>query len=175
MPILLMWCVIVGRKTLYSFQSWNSALFFWFWYSLSTKWRSRSWWQCLLDVLHSNILQNSSWCLPGVRYLGEKYLRIYSYDWSSTFCCCYKTVDYFMTSSRSQHAPSATSETLGSITYYIATRVRISNTHLWWIWRCWSRHKCSTESFVWASGIVSALFETCCWSEYIGIRSDGYR
>jgi len=35
-----------------------------------------------------------------------------------------------MPSSRSQHAPSATSETLGSITYCSATRVRISNTHL---------------------------------------------
>jgi len=69
-------------------------------------------------------------------------------------------------SSRSQHAPSATSDTLGSITYYSATRVRMSNTHLWWFWRCWSRHKCSTGSFAWACGVVSALFESCCWSEY---------
>ena len=81
----------------------------------------------------------------------------------------------FMPSSRSQHAPSATSDTIGSITYYSATRVRISNTHLWRFWRCWSRHKCSTGSFAWARGVVSALFESCCWSEYIGNWSDGFR
>ena len=63
----------------------------------------------------------------------------------------------FMPYSRLQHAPSATSETLGSITYYSATRVWISNTHLWRFWRCWSRHKCSTGSFAWVRGIVSAL------------------
>jgi len=40
----------------------------------------------------------------------------------------------FMPSSRSQHAPSATSDTLGSIAYYSITRVRISNTHLWRFW-----------------------------------------
>ena len=77
--------------------------------------------------------------------------------------------------SRSQHAPSANSETLGSITYCSATRVRISNTHLWRFWRCWSRHKCSTGSFAWVRGVVSALFESCCWNEYIGIRSDGFQ
>jgi len=65
--------------------------------------------------------------------------------------------------------------TLGSITYYSATRVRISNTHLWRFWPCWSRHKCSTGSFAWARGVVSALFESCCWSEYIRIWSDGFR
>jgi len=81
----------------------------------------------------------------------------------------------FMPSSRSQHAPSATSETLGSITYCSATRVWISNTHLWRFWRCRSRHKCSTGSFAWARGIVSAFVASCCWSEYIGIWSDGFR
>jgi len=81
----------------------------------------------------------------------------------------------FMPSSRSQHAPSATSEMLGSITYCSATWVRISNTHRWRFWRCWSRYKCSTGSFVWARGVVSALFESCCWSEYIGIWFDGFR
>jgi len=81
----------------------------------------------------------------------------------------------FMPSSRSQHATSATSEMLGSITYCSATWVRISNTHLWRFWRCWSRYKCSTGSFVWARGVVSALFESCCWSEYIGIWFDGFR
>ena len=35
-----------------------------------------------------------------------------------------------MPSSRSQHASSATSDTLGSITYYSATRVRISLTDI---------------------------------------------
>ena len=67
----------------------------------------------------------------------------------------------FMPSSRSQHAPSATSDTLGSITYYSATRVRISNTHLWRFWWCGSRHNCSAGSFARARGIFSVLFESC--------------
>jgi len=45
----------------------------------------------------------------------------------------------------------------GSVTYYSATRVRIRNTHLWRFWLCWSRHACSTGSFTWARGIISAL------------------
>ena len=49
---------------------------------------SWSWWQRLLDVLDSNILQYSSWCLSAIRYFAEVCLRIYSYDWLSTICCC---------------------------------------------------------------------------------------
>jgi len=64
-------------------------------------------------------------------------------------------------------------KTVGSITYYSATRTGISNTHLWQFWRSWSRHKCSIGSFAWARVIVSALSESFCWSEYIGIGSNG--
>ena len=79
------------RRTLYSFQSWNSALSFWF-QSFYSRGRGQlfswSWWQCLLNVLDSNILSYSSWCFAGVHYLTELCLRIYSYDRLSTICCC---------------------------------------------------------------------------------------
>jgi len=175
MPILLLWCGIFCRQTPYSFQSWNSALPFWFWIYCP---RGKD-----LDLDG-----NASWMfwIPiSFKIQAGVFLWFATLEKKNTDLFLWLVIDVllllsrlwtlFMPSSRSQHAPSATSDTLGFITYYSATRVRINNTHLWRFWRCWSRHKGSTGSFAWVRGVVSALFESCCWSEYIGTWSDGFR
>ena len=78
------------RRTLYSFESWNHLS------QCCPSDSSISVHEVQMLILmampprclDSNILQNSSWCLPGVRHLREVCTRIYSYDWSSTICCC---------------------------------------------------------------------------------------
>jgi len=113
---------------------------------------------------------------PGVCFLGEACLWIFSYDWSSTICCCSADYGIYLCPlhAYSMHRQPPL-KTLASFTYCSTTRIRISNTHFCRFWRWWSQHRCSTGSFAWAHGIVSALFKSCCWREYIGFWSDGFR
>ena len=81
----------------------------------------------------------------------------------------------FTPSSRVQHAPSAAVECAWFHHLLQRNQSWISNIHPWRFWRCWSTYTCSTRFFAWALGIVSPLFESCCWKEYIGTWSDGFR
>ena len=148
-----------GRRTLYSIQSWNLALLFWFRYFCP---RGRG---LDLDAMPpgcfafqylSKFKLVSSWgSLPWRSMRTDLFLWFVIDVW----LLLSRLWTLFMPSSRSQHALSATFEMLGAITYCSATRVRISDTYLWWFWRCWSRHKCSTGSFAWVRGIVSDLMK----------------
>jgi len=75
-----------------------------------------------------------------------------------TICCCRANYGFYsrLISAYSTHCQPP-QNTLGSITYYSATRVWISNTNPWRFWRCWSRHICSTGSFALTRSIVWAL------------------
>ena len=119
-----------GRRILFSFHSWKSGLPFWIRYFCA---RGRD---HFLDLDG-----NAFWMFqisisfkiqPGV-FPGFATLEKYAYgSWSSTICCC--SADYGLYScplpaySMHRQPPLNTS---GSITYYSASRVPISNTHLW--------------------------------------------
>jgi len=136
-----------GWRTLYSFQSWTSALPFRFWHfcqrGKDLDLDGNASWMFWIPMS----FKNSSWRLPGVRYLGAVCLQIYSYDWSSTICCCWADYGLYSCSlpAYSMHRRPPLN-TIGSITYYSATRVWMGNTHLWWFWRWWSKQKCSIGS-----------------------------
>jgi len=140
------------------------------------------------EVASLDLYGNASWMfwipisfkiyvgLPGVCFLGEVCLWIFSYDWSSTIGCWSADYELYLCPlhAYSMHRQPPLKK-LDSITLLQRNQNPNKHTHFCRFLRWWSQHKCSTGCFAWAHGIVSALFKSCCWRGYIGIWSDGFR
>jgi len=119
----------------------NLALPFWFQYfcarGKNLDLDSNAFWMFWIPI--SFKIQAGVFKSPGVRYLGEAWIRIYSCDWLSTICRCWADCIYVLFPLPACTGSHLWIHSVQSPSDY-ATRVRISNSQLWRFWRCWSRH-----------------------------------